>query len=92
MFGVKGKDGIMNVLMLTQVLPYPPDSGPKIKTYNVIKYLTQNHRITLVSFVRGDQSEHVRQLKKYCQAVYAVPIQRGVIRDVLYMAISFFSN
>jgi glycosyltransferase involved in cell wall biosynthesis len=82
----------MNVLMLTQVLPYPPDSGPKIKTYNVIKYLAQRHRITLVSFVRGDQSEHVRHLERYCQAVYTVPMQRSAIRDAWYMGLSFFAR
>ena len=23
----------MNILLLTQIVPYPPDSGPKVKTY-----------------------------------------------------------
>jgi len=78
--------------MLTQVLPYPPDSGPKIKTYNVIKYLTQHHRVTLVSFVRGEQSEHVRHLERYCQAVYTVPMVRSVIRDAWYMGLSLLTR
>jgi glycosyltransferase involved in cell wall biosynthesis len=71
----------LNVLLLTQVLPYPPDSGPKIKTYNVIKYLAQHHRVTLVSFVRGDQSEYVRHLEQYCEAVYTMPMERGIAWD-----------
>jgi len=78
--------------MLTQVLPYPPDSGPKIKTYNVIKYLTQHHRVTLVSFVRGDQLEHVRHLERYCQEVYPVPMDRGAIRDAWYVGLSFLTG
>jgi len=82
----------MNILIITQVLPYPPDSGPKIKTYNVIKYLSQQNQMTLVSFVRGDQSEHIRHLKKYCRNVHTVPIKRGVIRDVWYMLLSFITN
>jgi glycosyltransferase involved in cell wall biosynthesis len=82
----------VNVLMLTQVLPYPPDSGPKIKTYNVAKYLAQRHRVTLVSFVRGDQSEHVRHLERYCQAVYTVPMERGAIRDAWHMGLSFLTR
>jgi glycosyltransferase involved in cell wall biosynthesis len=82
----------MNILMLTQVLPYPLDSGPKIKTYNVIKYLAQNHRVTLVSFVRGDQTEHARHLERYCQAVHTVPIERGAIRNAWYMGLSFLSG
>lgn len=82
----------MNVLMLTQVLPYPPDSGPKIKTYNVIKYLAQTHRVTLVSFVRGDQSAHVRHLKQFCQAVHTVPMTRGVMHDGPAMIRSLLTN
>ena len=82
----------MNVLVLTQVLPYPPDSGPKVKTYNVIKYLAQKHRVTLVSFVRGDQSEHVRQLGRYCQAVHAVQMERGAVQDGLAMARSLLTG
>jgi glycosyltransferase involved in cell wall biosynthesis len=76
----------MNVLLLTQVLPYPPDSGPKVKTYNVLKYLTREHKVTLVSFVRGDQSADVVCLQRYCQAIYTVPMERGVVRDGLAMA------
>jgi len=82
----------MNVLMLTQVLPYPPDSGPKVKAYNVIKYLAQEHRVTLVSFVRGDQSKHVRHLEQYCQSVHTVPMERGAVRDGLAMARSLLTG
>lgn len=82
----------MNVLMLTQVLPYPPDSGPKIKTYNMIKYLAQRHRVTLVSFIRGDQSEHARHLEQYCESVHTVPIERGAMRDAWYMVLSFVTG
>jgi glycosyltransferase involved in cell wall biosynthesis len=82
----------MNVLLLTQVLPYPPDSGPKVKTWNVLKYLAQHHAVTLVSFVRGDQSDEVRHLERYCQAVYTVPMGRGAIRDAWYMGLSFLTG
>lgn len=82
----------MKVLLLTQVLPYPPDSGPKVKTWNVIKYLAKNHEVTLVSFVRGDQSASIQELRKYCQAIHTVPMERGVLRDLKYMVVSFFSR
>jgi glycosyltransferase involved in cell wall biosynthesis len=82
----------LNIAILTQVLPYPPDSGPKIKTFNVIKYLSQRHRVTVVSFVRGDQSEDVRCLERYCQAVYTVPMARGALRNGWYMGLSFLTG
>ncbi|MCL6511378.1 MAG: glycosyltransferase family 4 protein [Anaerolineae bacterium] len=72
----------MNVLLLTQVLPYPPDSGPKVKTYNVLKYLTQHHDVTLASFVRGDQSRDVDRLRPFCAGgVHVVQMARGAVRD-----------
>lgn len=72
----------MRILFLTQVLPYPPDSGPKVKTWNVLKFLSQEHEITLASFVRGDQSADVAQLKPYCRAIHTVPIQRSKTGDI----------
>ncbi|MFW6116430.1 MAG: glycosyltransferase, partial [bacterium] len=83
----------MNVLVLTQVLPYPPDSGPKVKTYNVIKYLTQAHQVTLVSFVRGDKSEEIAVLKQLCGGgVHTVSMERGAVRDGLAMARSLVTG
>jgi sugar transferase (PEP-CTERM/EpsH1 system associated) len=82
----------LKILLLTQVLPYPPDSGPKVKTFNLIKYLSQRHEVVLVSFVRGDQSGDVEQLMKYCLEVLTVPMQRSVPRDAAALAQSLLSG
>lgn len=82
----------MKVLLLTQVLPYPPDSGPKVKTWNVLKYLAQYHEVTLVSFVRGDQSAEVRHLRQYCNAVYTAPMVRSALHDGLAMGRSLLNG
>jgi glycosyltransferase involved in cell wall biosynthesis len=66
----------VRVLFLTQVLPYPPDSGAKLKTLNVLKSLGPEHDLTLVSFVRGDQRRDAEQLREYCRAVYTVEMRR----------------
>lgn len=75
----------MKVLLLTQVLPYPPDSGPKVKTWNVLKYLARQHEVTLVSFVRGDQAAEAEHLRQYCRAVHTVPMDRSALQDGLAM-------
>ena len=80
------------ILLLTQVLPYPPDSGPKVKTWNVLKYLAQHHEVTLVSFVRGDQSAEVKHLQAYCKAVHTVEMNRTKIADGLAMVRSFLTG
>jgi len=71
------------VLLLTQVLPYPPDAGPKIKTYYVLRYLASaGHVITLASFVRRDEEKYLDDLKPYCVAIHAVPMRRSRLADV----------
>ena len=79
----------MKVLLLTQVLPFPPDSGPKVKTWNLVKYLAQKHEITLISFVRGDQSNDIHHLEPYCHAIHVIPMVRSIIDDGFAMARSF---
>ncbi len=75
-----------HVLVLTQVLPFPPDSGPKVKTWNLLKYLAREHQVTLASFVRGDQSADVQGLLPLCAGgVHTVPITRGPVPDGLAM-------
>ncbi|MBZ0298712.1 MAG: glycosyltransferase family 4 protein [Anaerolineae bacterium] len=83
----------MRVLLLTQVLPYPPDSGPKVKTYYVLKYLAQHHDVTLVSFVRDtDKPEYIRHLETLCERVVTVPISRSRLRDLAYLGQSVVSG
>lgn len=82
----------MKILLLTQVLPYPPDSGPKVKTWNVIKYLSLHHDVTLVSFVRGDQQHDIEVLKKYCQEVHTVEMDRSIIKDGMALVRSMITG
>jgi len=82
----------MKVLLLTQVLPYPPDSGPKVKTWNVLKYLAERYEVTLVSFVRGDQSADAEHLRHFCRAVHTVPMERGIVQDGVAMIRSLLTR
>ncbi|PDW04628.1 glycosyltransferase family 4 protein [Candidatus Viridilinea mediisalina] len=79
----------MRILLLTQVLPFPPDAGPKIKTYHLLQYLGKHHEVTLVSLIRSAQEEaHAEVLRKLCSAVYTIPLQRSRLRDAYYLATS----
>ena len=44
------------VLMVTPYLPYPPVSGGRMRTYNLVKYLSPNYAITLVCFGRPEET------------------------------------
>ena len=83
----------MRILFLTQIVPFPPDAGPKVKTWHVLRALiSQGHSVTLVSFVRPEEEQHIPELKKICAAVHAVPIRRSRVADVGYMIRSYLTT
>ena len=41
----------MRILFLTSRLPFPPIGGDKLRVYNFMKYLSEHHEISLISFV-----------------------------------------
>lgn len=76
----------MRILFLTQVLPYPLDAGPKTRAYYVLRYLAQQHEVTLVSFVRAtDTPAALEHLRQYCAAVHTIPILRSRVKDVGFL-------
>lgn len=83
----------MNILFLTQIVPFPPDAGPKVKTWHVIRALVgQGHSVTLVSFVRPEEVQHLPALQMICKAVHAVPIRRSRLADAFYMLRSYLTG
>ncbi|MCL4500162.1 MAG: hypothetical protein M1335_08015, partial [Chloroflexi bacterium] len=80
----------MKILLLTQIVPYPPDSGPRVKTYHVIRHLAEcGHRVALVTFVRAQEEQNIEHLKPYCAEIHTVPIHRSRVADVQALAVSF---
>ncbi|MBK8050407.1 MAG: glycosyltransferase [Anaerolineales bacterium] len=76
----------MRILFLTQVLPYPLDAGPKTRAYYVLRYLAQQHEVTLVSFVRAtDTPAALDHLRQYCAAVHTIPMPRSRVKDVGFL-------
>ena len=60
----------MRILMFTPYVPYPPNSGGRTRTFNLIKNLSQKHEITSFSFLRADHDEpYLSELKKYCHKI-----------------------
>ena len=83
----------MHILFLTQIIPYPPDAGPKVKTWHVLRYLAgKGYHVTLASFVRPEEERYVSALREVCDQVYTVPIQRSRVKDVGYWIRSNFTG
>ena len=67
----------MKILFITQFLPYPPDTGGKIKTWETLQILAKKHQVFLISFV--DKKKDLiweGEIKKICYGVktFVAPI------------------
>jgi sugar transferase (PEP-CTERM/EpsH1 system associated) len=56
-----------DVLYLTQRIPYPPDKGDKITSFNILKHLSERANVHLGTFVDDpDDMVHVEKLNQFC--------------------------
>jgi glycosyltransferase involved in cell wall biosynthesis len=59
-----------HILMLTPYLPYPPNSGGRSRTYNLVKHLHDDYRITLVCFGRPEeQAFDLSPMRDLCELI-----------------------
>lgn len=84
----------MRILFLSQLVPYPIDAGPKVRSYHVLQYLVSaGHQVTLVAFRRdSDTPAALAQLAADCHAVYTVPMTRSNGRDAWSLARSLVAR
>jgi polysaccharide biosynthesis protein PslH len=83
----------VKILLLTQILPFPPDAGPKVKTWHVLRYLVKcGHQVTLVSFVRAEEQKYAADVERLGIKFYPVPIRRSRVMDALFLLRSQFSG
>jgi len=76
----------MHILFLSQVLPYPLDAGPKMRSYFVLRHLAQRHKVTLLTFVRDtDRPEYIEHLAQFCYEVHTVRMQRNRLKDMRFL-------
>lgn len=75
----------MRVLLLAQVVPNPPDAGPKIKTHYLLRKLAEEHEVELLSYARDErEAAAARDLTPWCERVTLVPLHRQRWREPLY--------
>ncbi|AJF06491.1 glycosyltransferase [Geoalkalibacter subterraneus] len=57
----------MKILYICHRIPYPPNKGDKIRSFNEVKYLAENHDLYL-AFLVDDPADvkNVDPLRKYC--------------------------
>lgn len=59
--------------MISWMLPYPPDSGAKMRAYHILRALAAISEVTLVCSSDPDQSAELSALGKVCNEVLTFP-------------------
>jgi glycosyltransferase involved in cell wall biosynthesis len=84
----------VQILFLSQLVPYPADAGPKIRIYHVLQYLAEaGHQVTLAAFHRpDDRPEQIEHLRRFCREVHTVLMPRSKAADLGQLVRSLLSG
>ncbi len=84
----------MRILFLSQLIPWPLDAGPKVRSYYVLRHLAEaGHEVTLLAFSReSDAAASIDHLRGFCAAVHTVPMRRSRARDAWHFGRSLLTG
>jgi sugar transferase (PEP-CTERM/EpsH1 system associated) len=61
----------VNILFLAHRIPYPPDKGDKIRSYNEVKHLSKKHKIYLGTLCHSENEEfYASKLAPLCEKIH----------------------
>ncbi|MEZ4526361.1 MAG: TIGR03087 family PEP-CTERM/XrtA system glycosyltransferase [Desulfobacterales bacterium] len=75
----------MKILYISHRIPYPPNKGDKVRSFNEIKYFSCFHEIDLAALVDNPTDfRYESDLKKYCRNVMLAPLNplQGKVRGL----------
>jgi polysaccharide biosynthesis protein PslH len=71
----------MRIFFVCQRVPFPPDRGDKITTFNEIRHLSAAHEVHVFCLGDGDRDlDNIPGLRAYAKSVTAVPVRRSASR------------
>lgn len=64
-----------NLLFLVHRIPYPPNKGDKIRSYHLLRYLADEYRIFLGTFVDNSEDwRYVKDVQSFCAESCFLPL------------------
>ncbi|MEO8732114.1 MAG: TIGR03087 family PEP-CTERM/XrtA system glycosyltransferase [Rhodoferax sp.] len=62
---------MLNILYLVHRLPYPPNKGDKVRSFNILKYISSRHNVYLGTFIDDpDDEKYIPFVKDFCKELY----------------------
>lgn len=80
-----------DILFLAHRIPYPPNKGDKIRSFNILRYLSARYRVHLGAFIDDDDDwQHVPAIEAMCASVKLVSLHK--YRALLRSGLGFLSG
>lgn len=81
----------MRLLYIAHRIPYPPNKGDKIRSYNELLYLSKHFEIDLVCFLDGPKDQrYLPKLQAICRSVSA--FDRGPLFKAMRLGLGFLKR
>jgi len=88
----------MNILYITQQIPYPLDSGGKIKSFSTIALLSKQHDVYLAAFIEDEKEKKYLtpfkkrlRLKKISVVTHPLIVEKSYRQQLWMLARSLFT-
>lgn len=79
-----------DILFLVHRIPFPPNKGDKIRSFNLLKWLSKHYQVHLGYFVDEPEDEQYKsELAPYCKLIHAVSINK--MYSTLRSSVALFS-
>jgi len=60
----------VKVLIVCHRMPFPPTDGARVRSFNIIKHLSENHKVTVATVARSkDEFHNAQALYRYCREI-----------------------
>ena len=69
------------ILYLCHRIPYPPNKGDKIRSFNEIKYLSKSYTIDLITLAdEPNDLKYIENLQEYCRKLKIFPLNKSIAK------------
>src|SRR5689334_21337765 len=67
-----------DLLFLSHRIPFPPEKGDKIRSWNMLRHLASAHRVHLGCFFDDpEDARNIDVVKRMCASVLCLPLNRA---------------
>ena len=81
----------MKLLFIAPRFPYPLDKGDKLTVFNYLKYFSQRHSVTLITFIESeDELDYLAEIQPYCDEIKTVRL--NTLASNMKCALNLFSR